>query len=349
MAAKGRSADFAVTGMMVRQPELRGLLSRSPWEFEFFQAVRILQRIMPFRKQVGKGFGPHTEVARFTAHASMAFPASQIQGLDWHEDRPVQLAVNFMGLHGPMGVLPIYYTEFILQRLRAKDASLAAFLDIFNHRMISLFYQAWEKYRFYVAHERGERDRLSQYLLDLLGLGTSKLHNRQQVRDESLIFYAGLVARHGRSALALEQMLSDYFDVPVAVEQYVGAWYGLERNSQCRFGDADSPSEQMGVGVIVGDEVWDPQSGVRIRVGPLTLKEYLDFLPNGSAYRPMQALTKFFSNGELNFEMQLVLKRDETPGCELGTLGEAGPRLGWVTWAKARPMDRDPDETTVRL
>lgn len=349
MAAKSGAANLAVTGVMVRQPGLAAQLRRTPWEFNFFQTVRILQRIMPFRKLVGRNYGPQAEVARFSAHAAMAFPASQIQALDWNEDRPVHLTVNFMGLYGPMGVLPIYYTEYILQRLRAKDSALAAFLDIFNHRTIALFYRAWEKYRFYVAYERGERDRLSQYLLDLLGLGTAKLHNRQQVRDESLIFYSGLVAKHARSALALEQMLSDYFEVPVQVEQYVGAWYRLERSSQCRFGDGTSHSEQLGVGVIVGDEVWDPQSGVRVRVGPLSLRQYLDFLPNGSAYRPMQALTKFFSNGELNFEMQLVLKREDAPGCELGASGEAGPRLGWLTWAKARPMDRDPDETMVRL
>ena len=41
--------------------------------------------------------------------------------------------------------------------------------------MISLFYQAWEKYRFTIAYEHGERDRFSHHLLDLIGLGTKGL------------------------------------------------------------------------------------------------------------------------------------------------------------------------------
>ena len=80
-----------------------------------------------------------------------------------------------MGLFGPLGTLPLYYSEMIRERLRAKDTTMVAFFNIFNHRMISLFYQAWEKYRFTIAYERGERDRFSHHLLDLIGLGTAGL------------------------------------------------------------------------------------------------------------------------------------------------------------------------------
>ena len=88
----------------------------------------------------------------------------------------------------------------IRERLRAKDTTLVAFFNIFNHRMISLFYQAWEKYRFTIAYERGERDRFSHHLLDLIGLGTAGLQKRQSVPDDSLLFYSGLFALHARSA-----------------------------------------------------------------------------------------------------------------------------------------------------
>ena len=54
-------------------------------------------------------------------------------------------------------MLPYCYTELILERLREKDTSFASFLDIFNHRMISLFYRAWEKYRFPVTYYRRKK------------------------------------------------------------------------------------------------------------------------------------------------------------------------------------------------
>src|SRR5207302_6900125 len=138
------------------------------------------------------------------------------------------VVINFMGLTGPSGVLPLYYTEMLLERLRQKDPVLRDFLDIFNHRMISLFYQAWEKYRFTIAYERGELDRFSHHLLDLIGLGTGGLQNRQDVTDDSLIYYSGLLGLNTRSAAALEQILIDYFDAPVHIEQFVGAWHPMD-------------------------------------------------------------------------------------------------------------------------
>ena len=123
---------------------------------------------------------------------------------------------------------------------------------------------------------------------------------------------------HPRSSIALRNLLWDYFDVPVEIEQYVGAWYRLDIPTQCRFDKGITYSEQVGVGVIVGDEIWDQQSGVRIRLGPLSLEQYLDFLPNGTAYQPLKALVRFFGGDQTDFEVQLVLKREEVPPCELG-------------------------------
>src|SRR5208283_4580840 len=138
-----------------------------------------------------------------------------------------RVVINFMGMTGPSGVLPLYYTELIVERLRQKDRAMLAFLDIFNHRMISLFYQAWEKYRFAIAYERGERDRFSHHLMDLIGIGTTDLADRLNVHDDSLLYYSGLLALRPRSAVSLQRIIEDYFDVQVEIEQFTGAWFRL--------------------------------------------------------------------------------------------------------------------------
>lgn len=272
-----------------------------------------------------------------------------MQAIEFQEDRCPTVIVNFFGLTGPMGVLPHYYTELIRDRLRVRDKTMASFFDMFNHRMVSLFYLAWEKYRFAIAYERGERDRFSHILMDIIGIGTNGLHSRQKVADDSLLFYAGILAMHTRPAAGLRQILWDYFNVEVEIEQMVGAWYPLEIPNQCKFDRASSVSEQMGVGAIVGDEIWDQQSGALVRLGPLTLRQYLDFLPTGSAYAPLQAILRFYSGWEIDFQIQLVLKREETPPCELGALGDASPLLGWISWSKNQEMNRDPDDTVLRV
>ena len=324
-------------------------LRREPFSFDFFQAVRLLERFLPERTSVGRFAHPETEVARFSVQPSLAFPASQIQAMDCPENHPVQMTVNFMGLTGPQGVLPNPYTSLIIERLRASDSSPRDFLDIFNHRIVSLFYRAWRKYRFDVAYEQGERDLFSRHLLSLLGLGTEGLRDRQTVSDDTLIYYAGLLAQHPRSAQALQQILADYFDVPVEVEQFAGAWYRLDRETQCRLSEESSESEELGFGAVVGDEVWNQQSKVRIVLGPLTLERYVDFLPEGRSWEPLRAWVQFFSNDEWDFEVKLILEREQVPACTLGAEGASGPQLGWVSWVKSAPFFRDPDDTVLAL
>jgi len=324
-------------------------LQREPFSFDFFQAVRLLERLLPERTSVGRFAHPETEVARFGVHPSLAFPASQIQAMDNPENGPVKMTVNFMGMTGPEGVLPNPYTSLIIERLRAADSSPRDFLDIFHHRIISLFYRAWRKYRFDVACEQDERDRFSRHLLSLLGLGSDGLRDRQTISDETLIYYSGLLAQRPRTAQALQQILADYFEVPVQIEQFAGAWYRLDPETQCSLSETGSDSGELGFGAVVGDEVWDQQSKVRIVLGPLALERYVDFLPDGQAWEPLRAWVKFFSNDEWDFEVKLILERQQVPACTLGADGASGPQLGWVSWVKSAPFRRDPDDTVLAL
>jgi type VI secretion system protein ImpH len=344
MATEGGAVNPAVA-----YSEIESRLREEPFVFEFFQAMRLLEKLLPDRSPVG-GFGPPSEeVVRMGAHPSLTFPASQIQSLRWDEDQPPFMSVNFMGMTGIQGPLPQWYTATILEQLRAGDATLRDFLDLFNHRSLSLFYRSWQKYRFGVAYERGDRDKFFLNLLALIGLGTPGLPEKQSVVDEALIFYAGLLAQHQRSAAAFEQLLSDYFDVHVEIDQLVGGWYRLDLDTQCCMDETDTPSQELGKGAVLGDETWDQHSRVRIKLGPLSLAQYLEFLPSGSAYEPLRALTRFYSNEEFEFEIQLILRRDEVPRCELGAKEDGAPRLGWVTWVKSKEMERDPADTVLPL
>jgi type VI secretion system protein ImpH len=329
--------------------EIEEKLRREPYSFDFFQALRLLERFHPEKKSVGQFVHPGAEVAHFRAHPSLAFPASQIQDLESPEDGPARMLVNFMGLIGPEGVLPNPYTSLIIERQRDGDNTLSDFLDIFNHRIISLFYRAWRKYRVDVACERGEREQFSRQLLSLLGLGTEGMRDRQTVSDELLIYYAGLLGQRPRSAQALQQILSDYFDVPVAIEQFSGGWYRLDRETQCRISEENTDSGELGFGAVVGDEMWNQQSRVRIVIGPLSLDRYADFLPDGQSFEPLRGWVRFFSNDEWDFEVKLILEREQVPACTLGADGVSGPQLGWVSWVKSAPFQRDPGDTVLAL
>jgi type VI secretion system protein ImpH len=200
-----------------------------------------------------------------------------------------------------------------------------------------------------VAYERGGDDAFTGYMLALIGLGLPALRGRQAIPDEVLICYEGLLAQFPRSAAAFRQILSDYFNVPVEVEPFAGCWRPLDRAAQTRLEGGFSRSEQLGGGMVMGDEVWDQQSVVRVRLGPMPLEQYNAFLPGGSAHEPLRALARFFCGDDLDVEVQLVLKREEAPPLALAIPDAPPPRLGWVSWMFTRALGRDPDETVMRL
>ena len=346
MATKSRRPSTPV----VKEEPVRNLFQRYPQSFEFFQTIRLLERLQPDRKPLGRFVSPRQEIVRIGTHATMSFPASYIQDATWKENETPFLLVNFMGVTGPMGVLPHYYTVLLMERLRAKDRTLRDFFDLFNHRFISLFYRAWEKYHFGVAYERGELDPFSRNLLDLVGLGTKGMQKRLDVRDEAIVFYGGLFSQRPRNAIGLEQLLADYFGVRTKVQQFVGAWYKIDSGTQCQLEEwGYQVSRQLSVGALVGDEIFSHQSKIRIRLGPLTLAQYKDFLPDGSAYGPLRSLVRFWAGDALEYEVQLVLHRENVPTCNLGDDSAEPPRLGWLSWVKSKPQQHDPEETILRL
>lgn len=326
-------------------------LREDPQSFGFFQAVRLLQRLDRERRPIGGFAHPSEEVVRLSSNPDLGFPAGEIQDLRYDAGDAGRMQVNFMGLVGSQGVLPTHYSQLVRSERREEARPLGDFLDMFQHRMLSLFYAAWERAHFYVPFERGESNLVSRHLLDLVGLGARPLRRRMQVRDDALLFYCGLLGMRQRGAIALEQLLADYFQAPVNVEQFVGGWYGLSTSSRCRVDDEPSDeSPALGAGAVVGDEVWDPQARVRVRIGPLSRERYDRFLPGGSAHAALKSIVEFFSDGQLDYELQLVLERDDVPGIVLGeeTEEEAAP-LGWCTWIRTRPFVEDADQTTLAL
>jgi type VI secretion system protein ImpH len=343
VACQIREKDFAV-----KLAEVRRNLFSEPYSFDFFQAVRLLELLQPEREGVGDFANPRKESVRFSVPASLAFPASAIQRLvQRQEGAAPEMSVNFMGLIGPLGVLPSHYSELATERIRAHDHTFVDFLNIFHHRAVSLFYRAWKKCHFTVGYEREGTDPVTGRMLDFIGLGLPSLQSRQKIRDETLLFYGGLLGLAPRSALALESILADYFEVPVTVEQFVGVWRSLVEEDQCCFETGNLESTQLGFGAVAGDEIWDCQSRARILLGPLNAERYRDFLPDGSCLEPLRAITRFFAGHDVEFEIELVLKREDVPVCELGD--DAGStQLGWFTWIKSKPVfERDPCDTVL--
>ncbi len=338
-------------------------LFAEPFAFDFFQAVRLLGR-MPDALARTEPSGPGPEVARFRAHLTLNFPASTVHDLlpPPEPGKLPEMTVTFLGLFGPSGVLPRHYTDQLLRLERdvkgPEKRALRDWLDLFNHRFTYLFQRAWEKYRFFLAHERGEPDRdepdgFTRAVLSYVGLGTPWLRNRlrvtapgpvedpvrelARVEDLGLLRFAGLLAQRHRNAWGLRALLAGYFNLPVEVKQFQGQWLPLEEASQTRLGDEDS-NGLLGENVMAGDRVWDVQSRVRVRLGPMRYAQFLEYLPDTAPVPERKAffllchVARLYLGPVFDFDVHLVLRAEDVPECQLNDDGAAGPRLGWNSW-----------------
>ena len=326
---------------------VKSLLFEEPYRFDFFQAVRLFERLFPNKKPVGQETSPKAEPVRFRTHVALEFPASEIYEIREPADGDgnIEMLVNFMGLVGISGALPTPYTELVVNRVRHRDTALWSFLDIFTHRAVSLFFRAWAKYRFPIAYERGNDD-FTSYVFDLAGLGTNGLRGRLSLNDQSLLPYTGLIAQKPHSANAVENIISDYFGVPAKLEQFFGQWLPLTQSDVTKLGAKNSG---LGVNAIAGSKVWDQQSKFRIRLGALTFNQFLAFLPNGSAYEKLRSIAKFMVGFEYDFDVRLRLKAKEAPATILTTRAIRRPMLGWTAFLKTKPFTADNEQVVLAL
>ncbi|MBA4191474.1 MAG: type VI secretion system baseplate subunit TssG [Planctomycetaceae bacterium] len=371
MVAAGRGATAAMTlpADLPSPDSVAAKLFANPFMFDFFQAVRLLE--LTGGKQVGREGPPRAEAVNFGVVGGLAFPASTVAGLTIGSETPPKMTVAFFGLTGPSGVLPEFYSQLVLSQQKSADnperRAFADWLDIFNHRMLSLFYRAWSKYRLPVTYGRanGSQDPVTAISLSLAGLGLPSFVQRLRVEssippvspedpgvmDEgSLVRYAGLFAHPARSAAGLENMLADYFRTPVSVEQFYGRWRPLSVVNQTRLGRGGQ-NDELGVSLVIGRRLWDANGGFRIRIGPLDLAEFVSYLPDAVAGRRklflLAQLARFYVRASLDFEVRLVLRASEVPVAQLAK-GTHGPRLGWNAWVGKRMNSADADDAAFR-
>ena len=345
-------------------------LERDGHRFDFFQAVRLLQRLSDQqdaaaghreRQSVGQDAPPQKETIRFSTTLSSNFPAAAVAAIDLgskssrkspspNSDGPIRVTVNFMGLTGPQGVLPEHFNRLLIEQHRANNDRLAKFHDLFNHRMISLFYRAWEKYQFPVRYERakllGESDGIdpfTQCLLSLVGMGTEGLRDRLSLDDETFIYYGGHFATQVRNADGLADLLSDDLGVPVEIEQFRGQWLALSEEDRTRL--TSTPSAQrrtnkLGANIVLGTKIWDVQNRFRVVLGPMAYPRYLRLIPEGDSFKRLCEIVHSYAGLQFDFDVQPILKADQVPTCRLGQSGDM-PQLGRNVFIGSKPLDKD--------
>lgn len=335
-------------------------LTANPQQFEFFQAVRMLQQWLGTSNR--GDLLPHQ--VRFCNSTSLSFPAGEIESMqvfwgdvpcdgstvgikrDPNEVERIEMVPAVMGLLGVTGVLPTVYTELIARHEQLqRDPAARSFLDLFSHRSVALLYAAWRKGRLHLQYEESQQKRFAPMVLSLAGVGLEPLQARLDpskggVDDQSLAFFAGTLQQRVLSAGRLEQILAAYLKVPVCLEQFAGRWYELPEKAQTSLGLSNGV---LGKNALSGERVWQRDLRVKVQIGPLGPHRFRRFLPGQPGAFALKKLLGLLSGMSLEFEVNLILQASAVHGTSLTSRRASTTGcLGWDTYLLTgiNPADR---------
>jgi type VI secretion system protein ImpH len=319
-------------------------LERHAARMDFFQALRLIENAHPELPRIGTSLRPCDDAVRLGQDPSLSFHETALERFArTGPDARARLAVNFFGLLGANGPLPLHLTEYVRDRLRhGGDPTLRAFLDVFHHRMLSLFYRARANAEPVISLDREDGDRFSAFVGSLFGLGTPALRERDEIGDFAKLHFAGLLANRARPASGLASILREYFRLPLRIEQFAGHWMVLPDEVLSRTG-ASGDGNRLGASLVLGRKVWDCQNRFRIVIGPVGYDDYRRFMPGGDSLKRLRAWVRMYCGLALDWEVRLILKRAEVPPLRLG--GQT--RMGWSTWLASGALPRDPDQMRI--
>jgi type VI secretion system protein ImpH len=283
------------------------------------------------------------DAIRFSQPAEVSFAPSTLHSIsrDPATGRP-RIRINFFGLLGPNGPLPLHLTEYIRDRERnSEDPTPAAFFNIFNHRLISFFFRAWAESRKTVDLDRADPD-FPVFIGSLIGIGLEGLRDRDAVPDWSKLFFSGRLSCQTRNAEGLESILAAYFEIKTEIQTFAGQWMDLPPDSICQLG-ATPETGCLGQTAILGSKVWDCQLGFRVRLGPMSLADYERMLPGRPSFARLRSWIRNYCDEHYSWDVQYVLQKTEVPRTMLGRQG----CLGWTTWLATQPMPTDPDDLVL--
>jgi type VI secretion system protein ImpH len=304
-------------------------LQKTPYNFDFFQAIRQLECVHPGLSKVGYSIRPDEDPVYLGQDPSMVFAPSTLSSLTLSKNQgKPRLGTFFFGLLGPNGPLPLHLTEYAHDRLiNGHDSTFARFLDVFNHRMLCLFYRAWADVRPAVSFDRPDEDRFGFKVGALFGIGMESLRNRDSIPDVSKLFFSGLFACQTRHPEGLVEIIKEYFKVPAELEEFVGEWMSLPSSSRCYLNRLNE-FNQLGQTAVLGMKVWGCQQKFRICIGPVDFSDFQSFLPESKSLESLVMMVKNYIGDELNWDLKMILKRGKIPSASLGGQG----RLGWTCW-----------------
>ncbi len=367
-------ADAADTAPVTAAP-IFARLAKAPWSAGFFATLRQIDAAHPHLPPLGTGRRPAEEAIRIGQATHLGFAASQIDRFVPQASIAGRLDLNFFGVLGAQGPMPLAFSEYVRRRerpspeeQRPRDPTAKAFLDVFHHRLATSLYRAWMIGRPPVELDRamGRSTAFAEKVAASFGGG-----DRLAALPDGALRFAGRLAATNRSAPGLAALLGGTLSTRVRIDEFTGRWLVVlpaERSRlvtpphkrRARLGAAvggGAAPTRLGRGALLGRRVFDPRQRFRLRLGPMDWRHYQRLLPTAdpatARLRPASTAQRLFAlvaeyvEPGMGYDARLILRRDDVPRAKLGA---RSLRLGHSAWlpTAAAPRRRNRGDLVLR-
>ena len=332
-------------------------------DFSLFEAVELIDRIAadtrggehPGREDAGTGvpheipdiaadrtdmrragayLPPSKEHIRFRAARHMGFPPADIARISLEEapgdgsgEPPSRYVIEAtcLGLYGPDSPLPAYVNERIVARDRDTTA-LRDFLDLFNHRILTLLCRIGRRYRHIRVFDGDATDEISLLCGALIGEPDPETRPSNNEARAHRLRNAARLGLFAVSARTLEAIVSDRFGgVDVRIEEFVRRTVFICDEQRNRLG---TRGNVLGESALLGDRVASRTSRIRLWLGPFSAVRLHAFLPGGEARHILDTLLRRVLPAPFDHDVVLRVAPDAVMPARLGCAG----RLALDAW-----------------
>jgi len=302
--------------------------------YNFFAALRLIESQRNDNSRIGENRSPKNDDIFFGQKVSLSFAPSSIAELRRNKNKlsELWLDVNFFGLMGVNGPLPKHLTElFLSEMVGEKQPRFIDFINLFHHRLISLFYRSWANKEPTTQNDLPELNKFKLYLGSLAGYAQPELHNRDGMPDYAKFKYARFLGGKTRYKEGIESMISEMFGIPTLVENFVGEWLKIPEDDLCKI-ESGPYGKRLGIDTTQGRYSWQCQYKFRVLLGPMGLKEFKTILPGEKLATQINDTIRNYVGMEFQWDIVLLLKQKEAPKLQLRKGNYR--QLGWTTWLK---------------
>jgi type VI secretion system protein ImpH len=302
-------------------PPLLPALLEHATQMNFFRFCQLLELAAPERPPIGTADSPVSEPVRFRSRARLGFPNREIDAVENDIEEPLKpptVVTTFLGFYGVDARMPAYFVDEVAQN-REGAAPLAAFLDLFNHRIVTQYYRVWRKYRYPAGFRQDGTDDVSHYLLSYAGLGIGKPEIATAVGARKLLSMLGLAGQKTRTAEGLAGVLRHAVpDTEVDVDEFHPVWVTVGQTERTALGES----------CLLGRGFLDRSNNVRITLTPTTCEAVLALLPGHAAHREVMTLLRFYLGYEAQAHLDMQVSPELMPRQNLNA---DDVRLGFTT------------------